>query len=164
MDTIQNSTIGDQIQPVQLPPQPAVDSVSIPNIPSIKLPEPLVTPAIEEQNVVNPTVKNALRDHYPTGEEILEKDILDIIGASDMSDSEKQEMYQKMNDTIANRVTARIVDSLNDDDVDTWIKLLDSNNQQEANTFMSDRGVDIAEIIAKEALLYKTQIVDLIYG
>ena len=81
-----------------------------------------------------------------------------------MSEAEKNDLYQKMNDTVANRVTARIVDALSDEEVDKWVKLLDANDQKGANDLLAKKGIDPAQLIAKEAIVYKTQIVDVIYG
>ena len=110
------------------------------------------------------SVKNALLDHYPTGSEIIEEDILKLLGASDMSEEEKNDLYQKMNDTVANRVTARIVDALTDEEVDKWTKLLDENKEADARKMLEEKGVDLPKLIAQEAVIYKTQLVDTIYG
>jgi len=94
-------------------------------------------------------------------EDILNKDILELMGAGDLSDEKKQELYTKMLETIQNRTIARIFDQLSPEDGEKLKQLIDSNNKTEIESFLKSKGVDIAKMMLEEAIIYKSELISL---
>lgn len=94
-------------------------------------------------------------------EDIVEKNILDILGAKNMSEEEKRNIYTKALETIQNRVIMRISDKLSDQETDEWKKILDSGDKAKANEFAQNKGLDIPKLLAEETLIYKTELAEL---
>lgn len=93
-------------------------------------------------------------------QEILEGDILDLIGAKDLSDEKKNDMYVKMGHTIENRVIARIADSLSDEDMERFIDL-STSKPADAVEILKANEIDVPKYITEESLIYKTELVSL---
>ncbi|TSC93562.1 MAG: Uncharacterized protein CEN91_208 [Candidatus Berkelbacteria bacterium Licking1014_85] len=94
-------------------------------------------------------------------QDILNKDILELMGAKNMPEDKKAELYQKMLETIQNRVIARIADELSDADLDTFKTLADAGDKQKLEEFLTSKNIDIAKLMLQEALIYKTEMVTL---
>lgn len=94
-------------------------------------------------------------------DDIINKDILEILGASNMSDEEKLNLYKKISDTIENRVFVRIDDKLTDVDVEEWKKVLDTADTKQIQTFLQSKNIDFMKMLIEEALIYKTEIATL---
>jgi hypothetical protein len=95
-------------------------------------------------------------------DDIIDKDILELMGAKDMTPEEKEETYKKMLETIQNRVFARIGDVIKDEDVEEMRKAIEKGDKTEYLTFLKSKGVNLEKIYAEEALIYKIEMVDLI--
>ena len=95
-------------------------------------------------------------------DEILEKDILDLIGAKGLSDNEKEEIYSKMLDTIMTRVLLKVDSQLTDDDVEEIKKVVEKKDKEAFLKIFKDKGIDIDDIFVQEAALYKVEMVALI--
>ena len=94
-------------------------------------------------------------------DDILNKDILELMGAKDMPDEKKKELYQKMLETIQNRVIARIDDMLTDEEAAEWKKIVDENNHQKNQEFLQRKNIDIKKLYTQELLIYKMEMVNL---
>ncbi|MCL5795633.1 MAG: DUF5663 domain-containing protein [Patescibacteria group bacterium] len=94
-------------------------------------------------------------------EEILDKNILDILGAKNMSEEQKRNIFTKALETIQNRVIMRISDKLSEPEVDEWKKILDSGDKKQAEMFLKNKGLDLPKLLAEEALIYKTELAEL---
>jgi len=94
-------------------------------------------------------------------EDILNKDILELMGAQNLPQEKKQEIYQKMIETIQNRVIAKILDQLSEQDAEEWKKLLDSGDKQKAEEFLKTKQIDVAKLMLEESIIYKTEMVGL---
>jgi len=94
-------------------------------------------------------------------EDILNKDILELMGAKDMSEERKKELYTKMLETIQNRVIVKIINQLSDEDAEAFKKLVDSGNKTEMENFLNSREIDLAQLMLAEAMIYKTEMVSL---
>lgn len=99
------------------------------------------------------------QDNY---KQIIEEDILKLLGLDDASDEKKDELYQKMLSTIQNRVVARLLDELDEESREKFKKLLDKNDEKEIKTFLQTKDIDMNELMAQETLIYKTEIVVLV--
>lgn len=89
----------------------------------------------------------------------LGKDIFELLGLKDITEEEKQELSQIMEETVKNRTIARLVDSLNDEEMETWDTLETDDEKME---FLSKRDISLAQIILEEAMLYKAEILELL--
>ena len=93
--------------------------------------------------------------------DILDQDLLELMGAKDMPEEKKQELYQKMADTVQNRVIARIDDKLSDTEKQGWMGLVDQNDKAKMAEFLRLKNIDINKLLVEEALIYKTEIMSL---
>ena len=96
-----------------------------------------------------------------TTDDILNKDILELMGAKDMPEEQKQALYKKMLQTIQNRVIARIARELAPADNAHWQKLAETGDQKKMADFLNSKGIDINKLMFQEAVLYKTELVEL---
>lgn len=92
----------------------------------------------------------------------LNTDILELMGAENMTEEEKNQIYQKMMQTIQNRVLARVVDSLSEDQYSELKELLEKNNEEGFAVLAQEAGFDLPQLFSEEALLYKIEMVNLI--
>ncbi len=93
--------------------------------------------------------------------EILNKDILELMGASGLPKKKRQKLYAKMLDTIQNRVIARVADQLSEPDLKEWHELAETGDNQQIDRFLKGRGIDVAQLQLQEALMYKAEMVKL---
>lgn len=96
-----------------------------------------------------------------TDQDILNKDILELIGAQNLPDDKKKQLYQKMLETIQNRSITRILDQLSDNDAEEFKTILDSGDQPKADQFLKSKGIDIRQIMLQESIIYKTEMTEL---
>lgn len=94
-------------------------------------------------------------------EEVMRKDILEILGASNLPQKEKEKLYLKMLKTVQNRVIARITDSLKDQEIEELKKLLDEANQEKITQFLKNKKIDWSKMMLQEAMIYKTELAGL---
>jgi len=103
--------------------------------------------------------KKSLPDY--TYEDIANKDVLDLLGAQNMPDEQKKEIYRVMIETIESRVIARIDDELSDEDAAKLKEILDKKDKEGFNAFMIEKGIDVTQIYTQETLAYKVELIDL---
>jgi len=96
-----------------------------------------------------------------TPDDILNKDILELLGLQNVPEEKKKELYTKMLATIQNRVVARIADKLTKTDLEEWKKLTVGKDQQKMGDFLQAKGIDPIQMMTQEALIYKTELVNL---
>lgn len=94
--------------------------------------------------------------------QIIENDILKLLDLDGVSDEKKDELYQKMLSTIQNRVVARLLDELDEKSREKFKKLLDGEKEEEIKKMLANKGININELMAQEALIYKTEVVGLV--
>lgn len=93
--------------------------------------------------------------------EILDKDLLELMGAKEMPPEKKQELYTKMAQTVQNRVIARIDDQLSEEERQEWIKLIDINDKTKMEEFLKSKDINVAKWLVEEAIIYKTEMMAL---
>lgn len=96
-----------------------------------------------------------------TYEEILNKDILELLGAQDLPLETKQEIYSKIFQTIQNRTIARIFDQLSEKDADKLRQLIDAGEKSEIESFLKNKDIDVAKMLLEEAIIFKSEIASL---
>ena len=97
---------------------------------------------------------------YIDPQELVDKNIFELLGLKDASEDKKKEIMDNMMQTVQNRVLSRILDSLSDEDLKEFDKLTAENKTEEINKFLNAKGVNLAQISAEEALNYKTEIIN----
>lgn len=89
--------------------------------------------------------------------QIIEADILDLLGATNLSSEDKEAIYQNIGKTIENRVLTRVLEDLSEEDLEEWenIPETDTNGMRE---FLLAKGIDLAKLFVSEALIYKMEV------
>lgn len=100
-------------------------------------------------------------DQKITPNDVLDKDILDLMGADNLPAEKKQQLYATMVDTINNRVIARVADQLPEPDLEQWQQLAETGDNAQMEQFLRDRNIDVAQLMLQEALIYKAEMVEL---
>lgn len=95
-------------------------------------------------------------------ESLIDKDIFELLDLKDASEDRKRQILEDMMETIQNRVVARILDSLKEDEVKSFESLLDEDNDEKIAQFLQERDIDPVTFTAQEALNYKIEILNLI--
>lgn len=91
-------------------------------------------------------------------DDIITKDIFDLMGAKNMSEEDKKNLYTKILETIQNRVVARMADKLTDADTEKWLEVKKTNDKKKMNQFWTSKGIDINKLFLQEALIYKVEL------
>ena len=94
-------------------------------------------------------------------EDILNKDILELMGAKNMPEEKKQELYQKMMETIQNRMIGKAFDLLEEKDKAEFKRLAEEQKKSELEEFLKARGINLSKMMLQESLLYKTEMAEL---
>ena len=94
--------------------------------------------------------------------DVLDKDLLEILKMQGISEDAKAEFYEKMTQTIQNRVICRIDNRLNDAERQEWLELIDQNDHDRMEGFLKAKNIDIAKLMVEEAIVYKMQIASLL--
>lgn len=94
--------------------------------------------------------------------QILDKDLLDLMGVANMPDNEKAELYQKMAATIQDRVLLRVDDALDEDGRKQFGEIIDTGDQAKTNEFLTSKGIDVPKLLVQEAMLYKLEMMSLL--
>lgn len=94
-----------------------------------------------------------------TYDDLLNKDILELMGYQNLTDQEKQEHYSRMLETIQNRVICRVDDLISPEDQEEWMNTVKSKTDQEKMDYLKSKNIHVDKIMAEESLLYKAEIV-----
>lgn len=93
--------------------------------------------------------------------DVLSKDILELIGQSGLSEEEKIDLYEKMAATIESRALLTVAEKLSKEEIET-INNLQDDEVGEIDEIYKRNNINIREIIAQEALIYKAHLVTLL--
>jgi len=93
--------------------------------------------------------------------ELLDEDILEIMGGQDLSPEKKEELYLKMTQTIQNRAIARIYDRLSEEEANKLDQLMEADDNHQIEQFLNAKNIDLAKILLEEAIVYKTEMIEL---
>jgi len=92
-----------------------------------------------------------------TLEEIVEKDILEILGMHNLSDETKADLYTQLYKTLQNLVITRIADILEPADFKYLVNILDAGHHEEIAQFFKEHNLDMKRLFAEEAVSLKLQ-------
>ena len=104
------------------------------------------------------TKVNPITEAY---KELLEKDIIDLIGGKNFTDKQKDELYEKMLDTIMNRVIVKISERLSDEELKELNAIAEKGNKDKFFVFFKKRKIDINQMFIEQATVYKVEMVAL---
>lgn len=93
----------------------------------------------------------------PAIQKVFEKDLMEIMGFSKLSDKEKTELYQKAIETIKNRLLIRIITILGENNKDEFFKSIDKGDEKNIDDFLKSKNIDYQTLFTEEALLYKLE-------
>ncbi len=89
-------------------------------------------------------------------EKFITSDVIDLMGLSGQPEEKKQELRQKIIQTIENRALARIIGLISDK---KKLEELEKLEGEEAVTkFFADNNIPYEDIFTEEALMYKAQL------
>lgn len=94
-------------------------------------------------------------------QDLVEGDIMDILGLDKLPEKEQEEVRTKMLETINNRVLLRIADLLDEAGMKQWETLLDEGDDEKIRAFLTEKKIDMLNLIAAEALVYKSEMADM---
>jgi hypothetical protein len=97
-----------------------------------------------------------------TYDDVLDKDILELIGVKNLTDDEKADLYNKMLMTIQDRVITRLLDFLSDEEYAVILNALEQEDRSRFEQIISEKNIDLVKIFAEETLAYKIEILNLV--
>jgi len=92
---------------------------------------------------------------------LIEGDIFEMVGLTNLTDQQKQDLLVKFSGMISNRVVMRIADALEPSVKQQWDDLIATDKNQEAEALLVANGLKINELAAQEALALKAQLVSM---
>lgn len=92
---------------------------------------------------------------------ILEKDLLELMGEQNMPGEEKVALYEKMAQTVEDRVMLRIYDALTDPERKEFETIIDSGDRAKTNEYLLAKDLSIQQMLVQEAMLYKLDMMSL---
>lgn len=95
-------------------------------------------------------------------DELLDIDLIKLLGVENMAPEAQADIYKKAADTIQMRVFARIDALLSDEEAEDLKKIADSNDKEKFDAFMNEKGFDLEQISLEEALVYKAEMAVLV--
>lgn len=96
-----------------------------------------------------------------SADDIVGKDLFELMGVENMPEDKKQELYKQAMETIEKRTFARVHDSLPEADLPQFKQLIDTGTPQQLTDFLKQRNIDLEKLMAQEAFIYKTEMVEL---
>jgi hypothetical protein len=94
--------------------------------------------------------------------QIFDQDLLDLMGASNMPPEQKADLYEKISNTIQDRVLLRVDDALDEDGRKQFGQIIDTGDQAKTNEFLTSKGLNIPKLLIEEAVLYKLEMMSLL--
>ncbi len=88
-------------------------------------------------------------------DELIGKDIIDIVGLTDLPEGEKQELRGQILETVQNRVFERILNELKEKNQLDEFKNIGA--EEEIEKFFKANSIDTDIIFLEEAIIYKAQ-------
>lgn len=94
-----------------------------------------------------------------TYNDVLTKDILDLLNLSNLPDDEKEKIKGIMEETIKNRIIARVIDALSEEDQKSWENM---QSEEDKVSFLTSKNINLEKIAMEEAMIYKYEVSKLI--
>jgi len=97
-------------------------------------------------------------DNGLTYEDIIQKDVLELMGFTNLTKEKSDELHQKIEVAIQNRVAARIFDALPEEERKEYERLTDESKNKEANDFLLSKGIDVNKWLTQETIVIKLEL------
>ncbi|MDE2030665.1 MAG: hypothetical protein KGI58_00160 [Patescibacteria group bacterium] len=95
----------------------------------------------------------------------IDNKIIEILGINKLSENERKEVVEKLGALIYQGVMLRALDIMDEEDRDTFEKLISENSDPEVIfTFVAEKIPDINEIISEETEKLKDYVTDIMSG
>ena len=94
--------------------------------------------------------------------DLWDKDIFVLMGLENAPEDKKKEIMDNMTATINNRILARILDQLTEEEIKDYEKLLDGNDDPKIIEYLKSKGIDLIQFTAEETMIYKVEILNLV--
>jgi len=91
-------------------------------------------------------------------EDIIQKDVLELMGFTKLTEEKSKELHEKIEVAIQNRVAARIFDALSEEDRKQYEKLTDEQKFKEANDFLLSKNIDANNWLVQETIVMKLEL------
>lgn len=94
--------------------------------------------------------------------DFITQDIWELMNLEDAPQEKKDQILEDMLATIQNRVLARVLDSLQNDEIKIMESRIDSGEENAMENFLKEKSIDIYKITSEEAVMYKAELVNFI--
>lgn len=94
-------------------------------------------------------------------QKLLDQDVLELIGGSDLPQEKKQELYLKMAETVQNRAIVRVYRELSEEEGKELDQLIDNGDTAKVQEYLRAKNLDLPAILAQEAVACKVEIYEL---
>lgn len=94
-------------------------------------------------------------------EQVLDRDIFDLLGLHTLPEKERNALRAVMEETVKNRIIARIVDQFSAAELETWNNLADAGAAKQL-AFLDQHKAVLERLALEEALVYKYEVAQLI--
>ena len=90
-----------------------------------------------------------------TTKDYLEKDFFTLVGLESLSDTDKQEYLEKMNQTVMGHVYEAIMSEMTDEEKDQF----DAIPSDQVVAWLGEKGFDFPALILEESIRYRFQVI-----
>jgi len=97
----------------------------------------------------------------PTIDELLEGDLFELLGISDVDDTKKASLVKTMTETVDARVINRVTALMSEEDAAQFGQLAEAEDQEGLIKFLVDREIDLPQIVSEEAARLRVELVEL---
>jgi hypothetical protein len=92
--------------------------------------------------------------------DLFDTSIFTLLGVADAPQSKKDEMLDSMLETVESRVFMRVMETLDDDAIQTMSDLIDADNHDGVRDLLSGFGMQLSQLMAEETMFYKAELVE----
>lgn len=93
--------------------------------------------------------------------QLVEGDIFEIIGLTNLPEDKKESTMALLIEAVQNRVILRIDDLIMKSEKNTWMQVLETEDDEIIKNFLTEKNIDIKNLTMQESLLLKNQLVNL---
>jgi len=104
------------------------------------------------------SIDDQLFDNGLSYKDIIQKDVLDLMGFTTLTTEKKEELHNKIYQAIEDRVAARLYDMFNDSEREQYQKMLDEQKYEEIKVFLSSKKINIDRMLSEEAIAMKLEL------
>lgn len=98
----------------------------------------------------------------PTVEELLSKDIFELLNIEEASEERKAAVLKAIADLVDTRVVNRLANMMSDDDAKEFGRLAESGEKEKLIDFLVKKEIDLPVIVSEEATRARVEIAELV--